>query len=262
LDEVLSVGDEGFRLKCQELLKKFTLSGNTIVFVSHNRIEVMELSNKCIWLENGRIKKMGAPNELLAEYFARHKDNFDGKKEIVEIPNTLNKTGTIDLQWDEESAPQNEMVAIRSLSLFSDKATEKLFSSIPISLRVLLDKKIANVKVGVFFFVQDIFYQSVMVGNFLHNTMGNDISKSSENYTGLLQIECSIPADFLMPGKYYLQLRFGCEEKEWNTLSRELLRFSEKLQFEIYADENYIEYIGDLSKGAVRPRLEWKSKLL
>lgn len=103
LDEVLSVGDEGFRLKCQELLKAFAQMGKTILFVSHNRLEILDLSNKCIWLDKGQIRKSGLPSEILGEYFALHREKFDTQRNILDFNvSQIDDNGTIHLFWDEK----------------------------------------------------------------------------------------------------------------------------------------------------------------
>jgi len=261
LDEVLSVGDEGFRLKCQELLKFFTKEGKTILFVSHNRLEILELSNKCIWLEKGNIKKMGNPTEILGEYFAMHRDNFDAKKKIVEIEdlneNSNHSIGMINLSWDEQSAPGNDILAIHRLSVTATSSTDKIYPSLPFDIGFIIHKKKKGIHIGPFFFLQDVFYQPVLVGHFLNNMNQNNISSDLKNESGLIEMKCTIPPYFLAPGKYYLLLRFGMEENEWNNTSEEAFRFSEKLSFIIYPDANYVDLIGDISKGSVRPALNW-----
>ncbi len=260
LDEVLSVGDEGFRLKCQEVLKKLTEAGRTIIFVSHNRSEIMELSNKCIWLDKGQIRKTGTPAAILGEYFARHKDNFDGTKDIVEMHTTAQHTspnGNVRLEWNEADAPGNEYVALRKIEIKPASGKDMLYNTEATLFEFLLYKKIHLPKFGIFFFIQDVFYQPVLVGHFLNNSSGRDVSQDTAAYKGLLNINCTIPAGFLMPGQYYVQLRFGMEENEWHEESKELLRFSEKLSFTLHAGNDYKEIVGDVSKGSVRPALQW-----
>ena len=164
LDEVLSVGDEGFRLKCFELLRILTQQGKTILFVSHNRLEILELSNKCLWIDKGQIKRIGTPSAVLSEYFAMHRDNYDGQKSII-VADELsthtpsNADGTVDLRWNEETAPGNENIVIRQLSVASFNGVDKLFHSNPIKIRFVIEKKKAGILIGAFFFVQDVFYQ-------------------------------------------------------------------------------------------------------
>jgi ABC-type polysaccharide/polyol phosphate transport system ATPase subunit len=265
LDEVLSVGDEGFRLKCQELLKLFTQTGKTILFVSHNRSETLELSNKCIWLDKGRIKRMGLPAEILGEYFIMHRDNFDEKKVIIDVEAnpTYNQNidkGTIDISWPETDAPGNEILAIRHISVKPHNDADHIYQDDSISLTFIIQKKKENIQIGAFFFLQDVFYQPVLVGHFLNNLSGENYGSQLRGEIGLIEIKCTIPKAFLAPGKYYLMLRFGMEEDDWHPQSPEGFRFSEKLSFKIHAKTDYIDFIGDVSKGSVRFPLEWEIK--
>jgi lipopolysaccharide transport system ATP-binding protein len=264
LDEVLSVGDEGFRLKCQELLKQFAEKGKTIVFVSHNRQEILELGNKCIWLERGEIKKIGLPTDLLGEYFAGHLDKHERKKKVVDTSNTANAAsgeGMVHITWTEEEAPKDDAISIRAVIVTSALNKEHLYGSDPIHLEFVLNKRIKGAKIGVFFFLQDVFYQPVMVGHMLHNHQEKDLSIPTGDHEGLMHVTCTIPGDFLIPGKYYLQLRFGMEEYDWNPRSKELFRFLEKLSFTIYPNPSQADIIRDGSKGSFRPRLDWSVSL-
>jgi lipopolysaccharide transport system ATP-binding protein len=258
LDEVLSVGDEGFRLKCQELIKMFTEAGKTILFVSHSRSEILELSNKCLWLDKGRIRKIGYPTEILGEYFTMHRDNFDQNKMVIETEthhSDQSNNGALDITWNEEDAPGNEILAIHKLSVTSCDARGPLYNNKPIEVKFVINKKKSGIHIGAFFFLQDVFYQPVLVGHFLNTSGKNDYSGELKEKTGLFEIKCVIPANFLMPGKYYLFPRFGMEEYEWNDLSKEAFRFSEKLNFTIHSRPGYVDFIGDISKGSVRPPL-------
>ena len=54
VDEVLSVGDMAFQLKCFKKFEQFKEAGKTIIFVTHNVHDVLENCNRAIILENGR----------------------------------------------------------------------------------------------------------------------------------------------------------------------------------------------------------------
>lgn len=54
VDEVLSVGDMAFQLKCFKKFEQFKNNGKTIIFVTHNINDVMINCNRVIILENGR----------------------------------------------------------------------------------------------------------------------------------------------------------------------------------------------------------------
>lgn len=54
VDEVLSVGDMAFQLKCFKKFEQFKNKGKTIIFVTHNINDVLANCNRAIILENGR----------------------------------------------------------------------------------------------------------------------------------------------------------------------------------------------------------------
>src|SRR4030043_1860327 len=55
VDEVLAVGDAAFQKKCLGKMEDVSKEGRTILFVSHNMGAVRTLTNRCIYLNEGRI---------------------------------------------------------------------------------------------------------------------------------------------------------------------------------------------------------------
>ena len=68
VDEVLSVGDYRFQQKCQDRIQQMRNNGTTILFVSHNVVQVLEVCNKVIWLEKGTLKMQGNAEEVCRIY--------------------------------------------------------------------------------------------------------------------------------------------------------------------------------------------------
>lgn len=68
IDEVLSVGDEGFRRKCSDKIEELRGAGRTIVFVSHSMGEVTTLCERAICLDHGKILFDGGSNEVSEFY--------------------------------------------------------------------------------------------------------------------------------------------------------------------------------------------------
>lgn len=69
LDEVLAVGDEGFRDRCVQVLTDFVDNQNgTILLVSHDLQAVSDLCQRAVWLEKGRTVREGPAAEVVAEY--------------------------------------------------------------------------------------------------------------------------------------------------------------------------------------------------
>jgi len=67
-DEFISVGDMYFQNKCYNKLKEFKKQGKCIIFATHN-FEVVDLIADCvIWLDKGKIKAIGKPQEIISAY--------------------------------------------------------------------------------------------------------------------------------------------------------------------------------------------------
>jgi ABC-2 type transport system ATP-binding protein len=63
VDEVLAVGDEPFQRKCLDRIKLFQREGRTIVLVTHALDQVVEICNRAVVLENGRVLADGTARE-------------------------------------------------------------------------------------------------------------------------------------------------------------------------------------------------------
>jgi ABC-2 type transport system ATP-binding protein len=70
LDEVLAVGDESFQQKCLATFERFREEGKTIVLVTHNLDHVNRFADQALLLLDGRIRSLGAPDDVIADYNA------------------------------------------------------------------------------------------------------------------------------------------------------------------------------------------------
>jgi len=69
IDEVLSVGDIRFREKSYDAIKKIIEDRKTtVLIVSHLMSNLQDLCDKIIWLDEGKLVKIGPPKETLSEY--------------------------------------------------------------------------------------------------------------------------------------------------------------------------------------------------
>lgn len=68
IDEVLSVGDGKFRLKAETAMINKISSKQTVVLVSHSMSQIQKLCNRVLWLHDGKVKMIGAPNDVLSKY--------------------------------------------------------------------------------------------------------------------------------------------------------------------------------------------------
>jgi ABC-type polysaccharide/polyol phosphate transport system ATPase subunit len=70
VDEVLAVGDENFRKKCENRIRTFREQNMTIFMVSHDLDTVRDMCTRVIWLEKGHIEANGEPKTVIAQYRA------------------------------------------------------------------------------------------------------------------------------------------------------------------------------------------------
>jgi ABC-type polysaccharide/polyol phosphate transport system ATPase subunit len=68
LDEALSAGDFGFRSRCRECMLAFRAAGKTLVIVSHGSNALRDLCDRVLWLQNGRIQRLGPAAEVIEAY--------------------------------------------------------------------------------------------------------------------------------------------------------------------------------------------------
>ncbi|MFA5797689.1 MAG: ABC transporter ATP-binding protein [Candidatus Woesearchaeota archaeon] len=68
LDEVFAVGDLEFKKKCVNELMKFKKQGKTIIITSHGMDAIIDLCDRAMLLEDGKIKAIGKPEEVVQAY--------------------------------------------------------------------------------------------------------------------------------------------------------------------------------------------------
>ena len=68
VDEVLSVGDFAFQLRCMERMRSILDRGTTVLFVSHNLKSVAELCDRALLLEHGKAVAIGPTDSIIRRY--------------------------------------------------------------------------------------------------------------------------------------------------------------------------------------------------
>jgi ABC-2 type transport system ATP-binding protein len=70
VDEVLSVGDQAFQKKSMDRMAEMIDEGAAVVFVSHDLDAVERLASRVLWLDSGRVRALGPPDEIVSRYKA------------------------------------------------------------------------------------------------------------------------------------------------------------------------------------------------
>jgi lipopolysaccharide transport system ATP-binding protein len=67
VDEALSVGDASFTEKCDAFIQDFAKRG-TIIIVSHDLVTLQALCDQVLWVEDGYVRQIGNPADVLSAY--------------------------------------------------------------------------------------------------------------------------------------------------------------------------------------------------
>lgn len=102
VDEVLSVGDERFRRKCEARISRFWDQHSTILLVSHDMFTVSNLCDRVIWMDHGRIRFDGSAAEAQKLY-------------ISTVPSVANFRRGEELIKSADEHPRNEII-VRGIS--------------------------------------------------------------------------------------------------------------------------------------------------
>ena len=68
VDKILSVGDAAFQEKSHRRMLELMGGGTTVLFVSHNIDQIREMCSRVVWLEQGKVKMAGTPEEVCERY--------------------------------------------------------------------------------------------------------------------------------------------------------------------------------------------------
>jgi lipopolysaccharide transport system ATP-binding protein len=70
VDEALGVGDAEFQQKCAARIDEFRARGVTFIVVSHDLGRLVAMCDRIVWLDGGRLRALGAPQDVVSQYLA------------------------------------------------------------------------------------------------------------------------------------------------------------------------------------------------
>jgi lipopolysaccharide transport system ATP-binding protein len=260
LDEVMLVGDEEFKMKGFELIKKLQTFRKTIILVSHNRQEIIELCSRCLWLKDGDIEMDGHPVSVLSAYFDTQKNLFDieqQRKGLLKVKYE-NKDGTINLRWDKINAPGSQNIFVREFEI-SCKNSVNLLMSEPISIRLVLEKQNLLIGLNVCIVFYNHFEEVVFYIGPIHSI--NEVS-STEFYTnvsGVFELNCSIPPNLINSGDYYVSIWYGANAIV-GLHEEDIFRMDKAFKIKVHPPENRVTFGIEGVDVSILPFLDWEIK--
>ena len=131
IDEVLAVGDASFQRKCLNRIVELKNSGKTIVLVTHDHSVVERLCDRAIWFDQGQIKVIGHPKDVVNEYlsFLAEKD----QKKSQELEDSFSKKEIQQENPDNFKLDSkrwgNRDIEITSVKMLVNNVNQKLITS-------------------------------------------------------------------------------------------------------------------------------------
>jgi lipopolysaccharide transport system ATP-binding protein len=89
VDEIIAVGDEEFQRKCFDYMFELRKRGTTVVLVTHSLGLVQDLCDQAVWLDHGRVQRIGDSREVVQGYLDSVND-----KEAESRPEPSEVTGS------------------------------------------------------------------------------------------------------------------------------------------------------------------------
>ncbi|WP_026496826.1 ABC transporter ATP-binding protein [Butyrivibrio sp. WCD3002] len=68
LDEIIAAGDAAFLEKANARLHNMVSTSKIMILVTHSMQSAVDMCNKCIWMEAGKVIDSGAPEEITRKY--------------------------------------------------------------------------------------------------------------------------------------------------------------------------------------------------
>src|SRR5262249_43366167 len=78
IDEVLGVGDRSFQDKAKKRMWEMMSRARLIVIVSHDLQALVDLCDRVVWIDHGRVRDSGPPRQIIDAY-VRHTQPYQLK---------------------------------------------------------------------------------------------------------------------------------------------------------------------------------------
>ena len=131
VDEVLAVGDAEFQKKCLHKMGTVANEGRTVLLISHNMTAIQNISQRAVYLKDGKIMVDSVPKEAISYYLSEG---------IAHTPNVI--------VYPDSALPGNDYVKLKSVRVYtnsdSDTGSFEIEEDIFIEITFLVRKSISN----------------------------------------------------------------------------------------------------------------------
>lgn len=198
LDEVVSVGDAAFQVKCMEKVRELSQQDRTVVIASHSTNELLSICSQVMYLEAGRVKMMGPPLRVIGEYMRA------ASQEVLE------GTATRDLHLDspenyyaftQEDRARHEVIRLIDIEIreAGRELTDSLRMDQRLEMTVRLEVMREHQDFELAFQLNDQFYNQIAA--FTPSLMKGKAAIRM-NAPGKYTLRCIVPPKLLKNGHY------------------------------------------------------------
>ncbi len=196
IDEVLAVGDASFVPKCLDKINEFKRKGKTIIFVSHDLATVERISDKVIWLKNGKIEKEGFPKRITDAYLEYIGKKDKEKANLKHIEEQLEGATNKEKRWGSRE------IEISNVKMIDRKGKEKYIYDSDEPLTIEFDVNAKSSEKDFVFGIGIVNYEGI-------NCYGSNTeieNFKAKKISGKGKVTIEIPALNLINGTYYLNI--------------------------------------------------------
>jgi lipopolysaccharide transport system ATP-binding protein len=242
VDEVLAVGDVAFQKKCLGKMREVGRDGRTVLLVSHNMPSIVNLCQRAMLIEKGKVVVDGPVSGVVERYLA---SNGSKAGEVV---------------WDEPAvAPGNDLVRMHAVRVYQKKGLPT--EDIAINKDVFFELDYWVLRGGEWVYPVVLIKDTMgthLLSTFHHNgvSLTRDPWAHRPHPVGLYRSTCCIPGNLLNDRTYVVHVHIGKD----NVCQVEL---EDVLRFHVHDTGSMgEEYLGTWAGPLIRPRLAWSTELL
>jgi lipopolysaccharide transport system ATP-binding protein len=240
VDEVLAVGDADFQKRCVGKMHDVARGGRTVLLVSHNMASIMNLCNRAIVLEHGRLAFDGDVEQAVQRYLRS------------------GGSGAANVEWsDPVHAPGNPVAALRAVRILQGNPLVSA-ADVDISKDIIVEidywARRGGEKLYTGLWLRDAAGTAVLSSvNHKSVSLTPDPWNLRPHPPGLYRSRCIIPGNFLNEGIYSVAALVGRNMSDTQVLQ------DNAVSFQVHdTGEMRKEYSGQWL-GTVRPKLAWNT---
>ena len=214
--------------------------GRTVLFVSHNMQAVSGLCTAAVSLDQGRIRQMGEPLQVISDYLKEAVSTDTGREQVWNDPTV---------------APGNDQIRLRGIRLLAetDDPLQEIHLATPIRIEIEYWNLVPDTKLILNLSIYGIDESSVL----------EDWTAEESNWRGcpfprgLFRTVCRIPGNLLNEGTYRIRILFFELES-----TKHIFDHREAVVFSVTdVSERAVPWYGRFI-GVVHPKLGWTTDLV